>query len=67
MDVISGLSLAISGAFLAQFAHSQVFQNAFLDILQAKVILVEHLTGMGNIQIIGCVISDQGRDVSQSR
>ena len=42
---------------LVQLAHRQQLQNPFLDLLQTIMIPVQHLAGMGLIQIIlrGCV------------
>ena len=37
--------------FLVQLAHSQL-KNAFLDLFQTIVVMVQHLAGMGLVQII---------------
>ena len=65
-DFIHRLFSDLIGAFQAQLAHGQVFQDALFDILQSEVILVEHLAGMRDIEVI-VVPTDQGRAISQSR
>ena len=36
-----------------ELQNAQVFQNAFLDLFQAEVVVVEHLAGNGDIQNVG--------------
>ena len=43
-------------ALLAQRAHGQVFQNARLDTLKVVVVLVEHLLGVRDIELVVAVL-----------
>ena len=55
-------------ALQAQFSDGQELQDAFLDILQAVMVLVQDLAGMGDIQVIlACPGSRAGSPASQGR
>ena len=36
----------------AQFSHRQEFKDALFDILQSVMIVIEHLTSMGDIEVV---------------
>ena len=52
-DLVGGRGFQLAGALLAQLAHRQVFQDAVFDIPQAKMVLVQHLAGVADIQVVG--------------
>ena len=50
-----------------ELADGQNFQNALLDLFQTIVVMVQHLTGMGLVQIILGKGVCQGRLMTVSR
>ena len=46
------MRLLFFGAFGAQLAHGQVFEDALLDVLQAVVVFIQHTAGVADVQFV---------------